>query len=79
MRGSAREVVVFLDDRLSAGERLDLGLLHGPRPDPDRRTLVEPVERPRAKPDLDPAVIVEVAAERPATLPLLVRLLLQCA
>ena len=34
----------------------------------------ESVERPRSQPDLDPAVIVEVAAERPATFSLFVRL-----
>ena len=43
---------MFLDDRLSAGERLDFAFLHGPRADLDRGALVGPVERPRAKPDL---------------------------
>jgi len=74
---SARRVVVRVDDRLGAGERIELGLLFGPRADPDRRPRVEPVTRPWAQPHLDPAVLVELAVERPPTLAVLVGLLLQ--
>ena len=74
---SARRVVVRVDDRLGAGERIELGLLFGPRADPDRRPRVEPVTRPWAELHLDPAVLFELAVERPPTLAVLVGLLLQ--
>jgi hypothetical protein len=74
---SARRVVVRVDDRLGAGERIELGLLFGPRADPDRRPRVEPVTRPWAQLHLDAAVLFELAVERPPTLAVLVGLLLQ--
>ena len=69
-RGAAQRVVERVDDRLSAGhERVKLGFLFGPRADPDRMPGVEPVERPRVKPDPTRPSSSSWAAERPATFP----------